>query len=208
MPKNIDLYYQAFTHQTFANEKRYTKTYQRLEFLGDALIDAEVSIYLFEKFGNLDEGEMTLIRSACVNKNSFAEFSKQMGLGKLLRTGNGAASLKNNNSILADLFESLSAAIFIDQGRKSLLKLLEKTVFKKINVLSKKELKDAKTLLQELLQTESRESIKYITKVKGSSFVTIVKHDNNIFGEGEGTSKKESEQEAAKNALSKLKGGN
>ncbi len=206
-PKNIELYYQAFTHQTFANEKRYKNNYQRLEFVGDALIDAYVGMYLFQNYPLLNEGEMTLLRSKCVNKESFSKFSRSLNLGELLRIGKGAEELRDNDGILADLFESFAAALYLDAGAGALLGLLESTVFKKLDSLSKEELKDPKTLLQELLQTESRKTIKYSSKLKGKIFETEVTHDGMSFGKGKGINKKDSEQDAAKAALKKLKGG-
>ncbi len=205
-PQNIDIYYQAFTHQTFANEHRYKLTYQRLEFVGDALIDAAVGIYLFKNYKKLDEGEMTLLRAKVVNKDSFAKLSRRLNLGELLRVGNGAEDLKDNESILADLFESFSAAIYLEQGEEVFLAFLEVTVFEELRKNITSELKDAKTLLQEFLQTESREVIKYKTYKDGQNFYSDVKHDGHHFGTGKGISKKEAEQNAAKAALKILKG--
>ncbi|CAM9108443.1 ribonuclease III [Mycoplasma marinum] len=206
-PKNIDIYYQAFTHQTFANEKRYNYTYQRLEFVGDALIDAAVGVYLFNNFPKLSEGEMTLLRAKAVNKDSFAKLSKRLKLGEILRVGNGAEELRENDSILADLFESFTAAIFLDQGREIFEAFMDVTVFEKLRKFSKKELKDSKTLLQEFLQSESREVVKYKTHKDGELFFSKVEHDGHHFGAGKGASKKEAEQRAAKAALKLLKGG-
>ncbi|MCP4336753.1 MAG: ribonuclease III [Mycoplasma sp.] len=207
--KNKEIYYQAFTHQTFANENNYNYNYQRLEFVGDALIDSYVGLYLFNNYPKLNEGQMTLLRSNCVNKEALAKFSRSLNLGELLRVGNNSNELKDNEGILADLFESFSAAIYIDIGEIGLLGLLEATVFKMIDKLSNNELKDPKTLLQELLQTESRKSIKYKSHPlnDGKLFEATVTHDNIVFGKGSGITKKDAEQEAAKSALKKLQGG-
>ncbi|NQZ28906.1 MAG: ribonuclease III [Mycoplasmatales bacterium] len=205
-PKDIDLYYQAFTHQTFANEHRYNLTYQRLEFVGDALIDAAVGIYLFKNYKKLDEGEMTLLRAKVVNKESFAKLSRRLNLGQLLRVGNGANELKDNESILADLFESFAAAIYLDQGQDIFEAFLNATVFEEIRKNVSSELKDSKTLLQEYLQTESRETIQYKTYKDDGHFFAKVQHDGHYFGSGKGLSKKEAEQNAAKAALKILKG--
>ncbi len=208
-PNNIDIYYQAFTHQTFANENDYNKNYQRLEFVGDALIDSFVGLFLFKNFPNLNEGDMTLLRAKCVNKEALAKFSRAMNLGELLRIGNGSDELRDNEGILADLFESFCAAVYLDAGATALRGLLEATVFKMIIEESTHELKDSKTLLQEFLQTESRKSIQYKSKQlkEENQFETSVMQDGMTFGVGKGITKKDAEQAAAKVALEKLTGG-
>jgi len=115
-PKNTDLYYEALTHTSFVNEKRTGKSYQRLEFVGDSLLDVAVAEYLYLKDKNLNEGEMTIIRASVVNAEALAEQAVKLGFDKLLRVGKGAEDVRKNTKVLSDLFESISAAIYLDQS--------------------------------------------------------------------------------------------
>ncbi|MCR8613004.1 MAG: ribonuclease III [Mycoplasma sp.] len=203
---NLDIYFEAFTHSSYINEHKTNKTYERLEFLGDSILSQYVSNYLFNKVPLLNEGKMSIIRSFVVKADSLAKFSKQIGLDKLLRIGN-YPELRENKKILSDLFESLVAALYIDNQDMALFSIFEKTVYKLIDEKIGEELKDAKTLIQEYLQRDKNSLIQYNVKVKNKIFHAKLKHDTNILGEGKGSTKKEAEINAAKDALKKLNVG-
>ena len=212
-PKNINLFYDALTHTSFVNEKRVGNSYQRLEFVGDSLLDVAVAFYLYKQEPKLTEGEMTVIRASVVKAESLAKMSKELGLDKLIRIGKGAKSITTNTKILSDLFESISAAIYLDMGLETFIKFLNKTIYKKIEKIKGKNLKNAKTRLQEYLQADSRGNIEYKTnKIKNKEneniFETIVSHDGIILGTGQGQNTKIAEVAAAKDALKKRKGKN
>ncbi|WP_338984719.1 ribonuclease III [Spiroplasma endosymbiont of Diplazon laetatorius] len=207
-------YYEALTHNSFSNENRLAKNYQRLEFLGDAVLQMKVSEYLYKLFPKSNEGLLTKYRSSIVKQSTLAEISRKIGLGKFIRLGVGELESKGyeKDSILSDVFESITAAIFLDQEEEVLNKWLQKTIFSDyvINQFLDKS-HDYKSELQELIQLEMRSELKYV-------LVSCKKFDNNttlftmnavldgmVFGTGEGSNKKQAEQEAAKSALSKIK---
>ncbi|QHX36910.1 ribonuclease III [Spiroplasma sp. BIUS-1] len=207
-------YYEALTHNSFSNENRLAKNYQRLEFLGDAILQMKVSDYLYRLFPKSNEGLLTKYRSSIVKQSTLAEISRKIGLGKFIRLGVGELESKGyeKDSILSDIFESLTAAIFLDQNEEVLNKWLEKTIFSDyvINQFLDKS-HDFKSELQELIQLEMRSELQYVTveckKLKNNTAVFTVNAvlDGMVFGTGEGSNKKQAEQEAAKNALSKIK---
>lgn len=212
-PKNVNLFYDALTHTSFVNEKRVGNSYQRLEFVGDSLLDVAVAFYLYQETPKLSEGEMTVIRASAVKAESLAEISKELGLDKLIRIGKGAQNLKTNTKILSDIFESVSAAIYIDMGKDVFLNFLEQTLFTKLAALKGQNLKNAKTILQEYLQADSRANIVYETRKKmlgdeTEIFETSVSHNDIVLGIGRGKNTKIAEVEAAKDALEKWKGEN
>jgi len=115
---NKSFYNEALTHNSYSNENRLTKNYQRLEFLGDAILQMNVSEYLFKKFPKYNEGILTKYRSSMVRRESLAQISKNIGLGKFIRLGVGELESKGyeKESILSDIYESLTAAIYLDGG--------------------------------------------------------------------------------------------
>lgn len=201
VPKDKELYYQAFTHSTFANEKRTIKSYQRLEFLGDAVLSKLSALKAYETHRRVAEGELTMIRSNSVNGKTLAKFALALHFDKLIRFGNNNDNLNKNEKILEDVFEAFVGAIFLDQGEAKVEEFLQDNVYKTIIEAKKDSLKDPKTQLQEFLQAESREIIQYETFQQGDDFVAEVFHDGNSFGKGRGKTKKEAETAAALNAL-------
>ncbi len=211
---NKSFYNEALTHNSYSNENRLTKNYQRLEFLGDAILQMNVSEYLFKKFPNYNEGILTKYRSSMVRRESLAQISKNIGLGKFIRLGVGELESKGyeKESILSDIYESLTAAIYLDGGIVALNKWLEATIFSKENTNDFLEhVTDYKSELQEIIQLEMRSQLSYSTvkqsKVEENKTLFIVKVmiDGMIYGTGEGFNKKQAEQQAAKSALSKIK---
>ncbi|AUM62897.1 ribonuclease III [Spiroplasma monobiae] len=212
--KEKNYYYEALTHNSFSNENRLAKNYQRLEFLGDAILQLRVSDRLYKMFPKSNEGLLTKYRSSIVKQSTLAELSRKIGLGKFIRLGVGELESKGyeKDSILSDIFESITAAIYLDQSEEVLSEWLEKTIFSSFVIdqfLDKSH--DFKSELQELIQLEMRSELKYVTidskkfKDNTTSFTVNAILDGMVFGTGEGSNKKQAEQEAAKNALSKIK---
>ncbi len=204
----------AFTHSSYANEHRNTisENNERLEFLGDAVLDMIVSEYIYKKFPKMPEGELTKLRAGVVCEGSLAKIAREFDFGKYLLLGKGEECTggRNRDSILADAFEAVIGAICLDGGidavGKYIMSFMEKAIDDmKINFRTL----DCKTHLQEIIQKNSKNPIVYkIIDEKGPDhdkvFVAEVYHDNNTLGIGEGKSKKEAEQNAAYNALEKI----
>ncbi|AKX33857.1 ribonuclease III [Spiroplasma litorale] len=211
---NKKVYEEALTHNSFANENRLSWNYQRLEFLGDAIIQLKVSEMLFKKYPKANEGVLTKIRSAIVREESLAKISRSINLGNLIRLGIGELESEgyNKDSILSDVFESLTAAIYLDNDKNYVDNWLNNTLFKEISINSfVEETNDYKSELQELIQLEMRNDLVYklVSQEKDKNnqilFTVNVVLDNMLYGVGKGTSKKKAEQLAAKDALSKIK---
>lgn len=203
--KDRNIFLEAFTHSTFVNENRKGKDYQRLEFLGDAIIDMLVAKYIYQTHPTLEEGDMSLLRSKVVSTKNLASIAQKLGLSEYIRFGRSSEKLKNNAKINADVFESLCAAIFLNSGISVLNKFLKSNIFVQIDQLVGTEIRNPKTLLQEFLQAESRGVVKYNVRYNKNTklFTAVVTHENKVFGKGSGKSKKEAETNAATQALSR-----
>ncbi|WP_339023033.1 ribonuclease III [Spiroplasma endosymbiont of Crioceris asparagi] len=212
--KEMSYFDEALTHNSYANEHGTPITYQRLEFLGDAILQLKVSEYLFNNFKTYNEGLMTKYRSAIVREESLSYIVKNMGLGKLIKLGAGEIQSKGHekNSILADIYESVTAAIYLDSGMEVVEQWLNKTLFISSNIsyfLDKTH--DYKSELQELIQLEKRDQLVYKVinceknEYNQQNFTVNVSVENIVYGTGEGNNKKAAEQNAAKDALSKLR---
>lgn len=210
--KNIDLLKTALTHSSYANENKMkiTENNERLEFLGDTILNLIVSQYLYKKYPNYPEGELTKIRAKVVCESSLAYAARKIDLGKYLLLGKGeeATGGRDRDSILADASEALVGAIYMDSDfgvtNKLLLENFEADI---VYAVAKGALFiDYKTELQESLQKITRAKIEYkVVKEEGPDhnkiFYMDVVVDNNIVGTGSGRNKKEAEQMAAKDAL-------
>ena len=206
--KDSSLLKTALTHSSYANEAgRGTKYNERLEFLGDSVLSLIVSEYLFEAFPNMPEGELTKLRAALVCEKSLAKFSQKLGVGEFLLLGNGEENSggRTRPSILADAFEALLAALYLDsdmdKAREYVLGFVKDALKE-----SKPSFKDYKTMLQEIIQQNREESVRYHLVGEygpdhNKRFVVEVHLNSNVIGHGEGRSKKEAEQQAAKEAL-------
>ena len=209
---NIAIYKEAFTHASYANESHYVKKdYERLEFMGDAVLQLYVSEFLFNLFPDVPEGTLTTLRSKLVREESLARFSRELGLGELLYLGVGEEKSggRERESVLANIFESFIGALYLDCGHDEVLKILQQTIFKHINDLDYDDITDYKTTLQELIQADQRRTVTYeLLETSGPSnapeFKVAVMMDDMCLGVGKGTSKKRAEQQAAKDALNKL----
>ena len=207
--KNIDLLKNALTHSSYANEVRggYSSN-ERLEFLGDSVLSLVVSDYLYKQFKNLPEGELTKLRASLVCEKSLCSFSRELELGKFLNLGKGEDHNggRERDSILADAFEAVLAAIYLDGGMESARRYVMNFVLRELKHTDDEVFKDYKTALQEIIQRNPEESVSYVlTSESGpdhdKSFTVEVRLNSNVIGCGTGKSKKQAEQRAAKQAL-------
>ena len=211
--KNISLLKTALTHSSYSNEVKSkgvkSECNERLEFLGDTVLSLITSEYIYAKLKDYKEGELTRIRSIIVCEDSLFRFSESLGLGEALFLGNGEiiSNGRKRKSILADGFEAVLGSIFIDGGLEAAKKFLFKFIKSPIEeIVNEGEIKDYKSLLQQIIQQNSGEVLEY-TLVSESGpahekvFVVRAVLNNNVVGEGTGKSKKAAEQNAAKEAL-------
>ena len=199
----------AVTHSSFANEsKAKLNSNERLEFLGDAVLSIVVPDYIFLNCPNCPEGELSKLRASLVCEKSLCRFSKSLNVGEFLRLSHGEVNSKGNErpSILADAFEAIIAAIYLDSGIDKAKEFILRFVVPEINSQKPKAFKDYKTILQEIIQKNKEEVITYnLIKESGPDhdkhFEVVVKINSNVLGKGGGRSKKEAEQQAARESL-------
>lgn len=206
---NLDLYETAFTHTSYANEHN-KESYERLEYLGDAVLELIISEYLY-KYTNHAEGIMTKLRAHYVCENALYEYSLKLKLNEYLKLGKGEEESggKFRKAIVADIFEAFIGAMYLDQGINKVKSFIDDHV---IPIIESDELdffNDYKSKLQEYVQTDKR-SLEYVIlneegPAHNKTFTAVVKIDNIVYGKGVAHSKKEAEQEAAKDALRKAK---
>ena len=209
--KNKDILKQAFTHRSYLNEHRESelKHNERLEFLGDAVLELIVTEYLYEKYPNSDEGELTAFRSALVNAVTLSDAAGKIGMNDFLLLSKGESKDigRARQIILANTIEALIGAIYIDQGYDSAKYFISKYIFSLIEkIIEDKTWLDAKSKFQELSQenesiTPSYKTLKEEGPDHDKKFTVGVFLEKEKVAEGEGKSKQEAEQEAAKNAL-------
>lgn len=207
VPNKEKLYVEAFTHTSYSNEHQ-TKNYERLEYLGDAVLELLMSEYLY-KNTEVQEGEMTKLRANYVCENALYEYSLRLNLNEELLLGHGEEESggRTRKTIVADIFESFIGALFLDQGLDVVKKFLYENV---IPLIERKEINffdDYKSVLQELVQTDKRNLEYEVINEEGPShnkeFTVQVKINDIVYGTGKAHSKKEAEQLAARNALEK-----
>ena len=210
-PNNEEIYKIAFYHTSYANENNLI-SYERLEFLGDAVLELLMSEYLYKNTEKL-EGEMTKIRSHYVCTTANYEYAVNLGLDKYLKLGVGeeASGGRKRKHIVADIFESFLGALYLDQGLDKVKDFFYKKIVPHIEGHEMDFYDDYKSMLQEYVQTDKK-SLEYkIVEETGPAhnkhFKTEVLIDGIVYGVGEAGSKKSSEQEAAKDALSKAQKG-
>lgn len=204
---NNKLYETALTHTSYANEHGL-ESYERLEYLGDAVLELVMSEYLYLS-GNYKEGEMTKLRAHYVCEDALYEYSINLGLNEDLRLGNGELQNggKYRKAIVADIYEAFIGALFLDQGFIKAKEFIYKSAIPYVENNSFDFIKDYKSELQELVQTDKRSLEYQIVNEEGpahnKTFTAVVKIDNILYGTGMSHSKKEAEQLAAKDALLK-----
>ena len=205
-PKNLELYTTAFSHSSYVNENHIKSDYERLEFLGDAVLELVASDYLY-KTKTINEGEMTKLRASYVCENACYEYSKDLNLSKYIKVGHGEEidGGRYKKVILADIFEALMGAIYLDLGFSTAKRVIDSIVIPYVEDQNILFFSDYKSALQEYVQTKQK-SLEYeVVLEQGPAhnklFTTVVKIDGIIYGKGSAGSKKESEQEAARDAL-------
>jgi len=212
--QNESLLKQAFTHSSYVNEHR-RKPYEdneRLEFLGDAVLELTVSQFLYKTYPVMSEGELTKLRAAVVCEPSLVTFANELEFGQLILLGKGEEMTggRMRPALLADVFEAYIGALYLDQGMDAVLPFLEKVVFPKISAGAFSHVMDFKSQLQEFVQRELKGAPSYrILEEKGPAhnkeFITEVSLNGTVLGTGSGRSKKEAEQFAARMALDHVK---
>ncbi|RJQ25402.1 ribonuclease III [Candidatus Parcubacteria bacterium] len=215
LPKFNDnnLLEQVFTHRSFLNEsKQKLESNERIEFLGDSILSFVVSSYIYKKFPERGEGELTNLRSVLTNTQTLYKTSKELELGKYLKLSKGeeASGGRENVSILANTFESLVGGLYLDRGLEEAAKFIENSILNKLDeIIESQGLKDPKSKLQEKTQEIHKISPEYkIIQEEGPDHAKIytigVFLKENLLAQGKGKSKQEAEKNAAQNALSAL----
>ncbi len=213
--RSVQLLEHALTHSSYANEHRKSDvtSNERLEFLGDSILGFVVADHLYQMRPNLPEGDLTRMRAALVCESSLVEVAKELDLGDYLRLGKGelAGGGRARPSILADAVEAMLAAVYLDGGIDPAKKLIQTRILERRAVRESLQ-NDHKTLLQELVQRESGKTLSY--RLVGESGPDHAKHflmevllNESPIGRGEGKSKKEAEQLAAKAGIAALQRG-
>ncbi|MCG1020619.1 ribonuclease III [Sutcliffiella horikoshii] len=212
--QNEKLLYQAFTHSSYVNEHR-RKPYEdneRLEFLGDAVLELTISQFLYKKYPMMSEGQLTKLRASIVCEPSLVSFANDLSFGKYVLLGKGEEITggRARPALLADVFEAFIGALYLDLGLDTVFQFLEKYVYPKINEGAFSHVMDFKSQLQEMIQRNALGVIEYeVLEEKGPAhnreFVSKVSLNKEEMGIGVGRSKKEAEQHAAQVALQKLK---
>ncbi|HLR07897.1 MAG TPA: ribonuclease III [Bacillota bacterium] len=212
--QNKQLITQAFTHSSYVNEHHdeFYADNERLEFLGDAVLELGVSQYLYCHNSHMPEGELTKMRAAIVCEASLEAFARKLQFDQYLLLGHGEEQTggRNRPAILADAFEAFLGALYLDQGFDTVLAFLERHVFPMIEMGAFSHTMDYKSKLQEVVQQKKNHTIEYkIVEEKGPShareFTSHVFINGELFGAGTGRTKKEADQRAAKHALDTLK---
>ncbi|MCZ2258817.1 ribonuclease III [Sporosarcina sp. G11-34] len=208
------LLYNAFTHSSYVNEhrrKNFTDN-ERLEFLGDAVLELGVSRFLYSTEPGMSEGELTKLRAAIVCEPALVKFADELDFGHYVLLGKGEEQTggRMRPALLADVFEAFIGALYIDQGMEVVTKFLESVVFPKITSGAFSHVMDYKSRLQEIVQQTNSGQLQYeVIEEKGPAhakvFVTVVQLSDEQLGKGSGKSKKEAEQEAARHAIGELK---
>lgn len=209
---DLNLIKQAFIHSSYVNESKVVfEDNERLEFIGDAVLQLLSAKFLYQQIPLLSEGQMTLLRSQLVNEKALATFGRQLKINEHLILG--AGELKNGgnerDSNIADAYEALLGALYLDGNLENVDKIFNKSVVPAFLTLETLDVMDYKTKLQEFMQSDTRKTVTYeVISTTGPSnnptFESVVKMDGLMLGKGKGTSKKRSQQAAAKDALEKL----
>ena len=208
-PNELKYYNTAFQHSSYVNENHLKSDYERLEFLGDAVLELVMSDYLYNNL-NVKEGDMTKLRASYVCENALYEYATDLGLSEYIKVGHGEEidGGRFKKVIMADIFEALMGAIYLDLGFDTAKRVIQNITVPYVENPKIVFFNDYKSALQEFVQTEQRSLVYNIISESGpahnKSFTTEVRIDGILYGVGTAGSKKEAEQEAAKDALNKL----
>ena len=201
---------EALNHSSYANEHRGgLSSNERLEFLGDSVLGFVSAEFLFKRYGELPEGDLTRMRAALVCEQSLYGVAKELGLGGYLKLGRGeeAGGGRERQSILADAMEAVLAAVYLDGGIEAARELIERVLLRQAPTAEER--RDYKTTLQEVTQRRSGQVLTYhMVDQRGpdhnKTFLFEVRLNGTAIGRGEGHSKKEAEQAAARDALERM----
>ena len=210
-PRNKELYEMAFTHSSFNSDaKTHHHDYERLEFIGDSVLGFVIAGTLFKTHPEMREGDLAKAKSFLVQTEYLANLARRENYTDFIRAGHSLTveEATKHNSILEDIFEAVIGAIYLDQGIKFTTRFIRNIYGDDVKNFELTDLKDYKSILQEAMQAEYRESVIYkVIDEKGpphnKTFFVEVKFNGLVLGRGEGKSKKQAEQNAAKEALSK-----
>src|SRR5256885_9293295 len=212
--KDPALHGAALTHRSFAFEQGVAPTNERLEFLGDAVLGLVITDLAYRAFPDLSEGELAKLRAATVNMTILAEVARELGLGELVLLGKGEemSGGRNKPSILADAMEAVLGAVYLDRGLNGARKLIERLFWPRMQAYARGEgARDFKTTLQELASQDLHAMPDYRISERGpdheKEFTATVYLAGKRWGSGVGHSKKEAEQQAAREAFERLSGG-
>jgi len=213
---NIDIndasYYElALTHPSYnADAKTKHSDYERLEFIGDAVLGFVCGDLVYKYHPEMDEGLLSKLRSFLVRKESLSNYARRMHLENYIKVGHSIskASIISSNKILEDVFEAIVGAVYLDKGFDSVYNYLYKILLDDILNANVDCLTDYKSKLQEFMQSEQRDAVTYVTvdekgPAHNKTFVVNVLYNDVVLGIGSGKSKKEAEENAAKSALEK-----
>lgn len=202
---NIELLERALSHSSYANENGLPESNERLEFLGDSVLGFISAEYFFSTYKAQSEGSLTKHRAAAVCEKTLCTFSKELGIDKVIRLGKGETRTggAERPSILADAFESVLAAVYLDGGIEPVKKIVLRFITREGIDEARR---DYKTMLQEVVQKHPEEAVEYfVVDERGpdhdKEFTVEVHLNSNVIGSGTGRSKKLAEQAAAREAL-------
>lgn len=210
--KDIALLKRAITHSSYANEQKINKSgdYERLEFLGDAVLELVSSSFLFHEYQDMPEGKLTKLRSSMVCEPALAYCARDLEIGKFLLLGRGeeATGGRNRESITSDVMEAITGAIYLDGGFEEASKFIHTFILSDLE--NKKLFYDAKSVLQEIIQSKNNGELHYeLIGEEGpehdKEFSVNAMLDDAIIGSGKGHTKKAAEQQAAYEAILMLK---
>lgn len=210
-PNDVKLYELALTHPSYnadANTKH--SDYERLEYMGDAVLDYVVADLIFHQYKEMAPGNMSKLRSFLVKSKALSNYARKIDLADYIISGHSvsAAQLRQSDKILEDCFEALIGAIYLDQGIEFVFNYIKKVLLQDIITFGKQDLTDYKSKLQEEMQAEHRESVHYeVVEETGpahdKTYKVSVMFNEIILAYGVGKTKKSAEEDAAKNALKK-----
>ncbi len=205
----------ALTHRSYLNENPNAHQHnERLEYLGDAVLELAVSEYLYKRFKDKPEGDLTAYRASLVKTTTLAKVAQKLGLGEKLKMSKGEESSggRTNQSLLANTFEAVVGALYLDKDYNAVVDFLEKNLYPELNQIIKLGLyKDFKSTLQELVQSQGSDSPEYeVINESGpdhdKEFTVVVLIDGKKVATGKGKSKQKAQQRAAQSALEILQG--
>lgn len=204
-PKQLSIYVEALTHRSFSNENNLPYSYQRLEFLGDSVLNYLTAEYLYNKYKNKSEGDLTVARKKMVQAKAEVYAAKRINLQNFILLGKGLNKSKDIDKIIEDCFESLLGAVYLDLGLEAVRRLLKKTIFLYEDKALLEETIDYKTLVQEAMVKHNTKNAMYqVKQIDKNTFEAKLVANGIVYGKGLGHNKKIAQTLAAKDAYKKL----